>query len=137
MTRKAKLFNGMGYREVQRSNSNRRNKLEPDTQKQLKKRGYKNIGWNNVIQLYQKIDDLLAELESDGPTLEDLFLQADRIGSKYQTPEEIKAFNAQLNREVAAIADEIDKQFPEPESEFIDYSKQPNAVKKATRKNSH
>lgn len=120
---KKRLFSGMGYREVQRSNSNRRNKLPRKDKSWLREQGYKNVGWDNVIKLYQKINDLLLQPDSDEDTLEELFLKVDQIGNKYQTPEEIKAFNQQLSVEVNAIANVIDQQFPETEGEFIDYSK--------------
>jgi hypothetical protein len=117
-----RLFSGMGYREVQRSNANRRSKLPKPDQRWLKEQGYRNVGWDNVIQLYQKINDLLASPDEDESTLEDLFLRADQIGNKYQTAEEITAFNQALRTEAEAIADEVDKQFPDPEFEFVDYS---------------
>ncbi|MCG8367600.1 MAG: hypothetical protein MJA27_30225 [Pseudanabaenales cyanobacterium] len=119
---KKRLFSGMSYRDVQRSNSDRRGKLPQKDQKWLKEKGYRNVGWDNVIKLYQKINELLIQPTSEEDTLEELFLQADRIGNKYQTPEEIAAFNQQLLTEVNEISDEIDRQFPNSEMEFIDYS---------------
>ncbi|MBD1913511.1 MULTISPECIES: hypothetical protein [unclassified Leptolyngbya] len=121
---KKRSFSGMSYRDVQRSNSNRKSKLPKQQQKWLKESGYRNVGWDNIIQLYQKINELLAEPDSDEPTLEELFLKADQIGNKYQTPEEIEAFQQQLSTEVEAIADTIDRQFPDTEIESIDYGKQ-------------
>ena len=120
---KKRLFSGMGYREVQHSNSNRRNKLSKKDQIWLKEHGYKNVDWDNVIKLYQKINALLLQPDPNEDTLEELFLKADRIGNKYQTPEEINEFNQKLAAEVNEIADEIDRQFPDPEMEFIDYSR--------------
>ncbi|MBD2081816.1 hypothetical protein H6G01_18250 [Leptolyngbya sp. FACHB-17] len=110
----------MAYREVQRSNSNNRVKLQQDDRQWLKANGYRNVGWENAIQLYQKIQ-LLLEVEDS--TLEDLFLEADRIGNKYQTPQEIAAFNQELSEIVNEISDEIDRQFPDTEIESIDFSK--------------
>ena len=121
-----RLFCGMSYCEVQRSNSDRRSKLPTKDQKCLKVQGYKNIGWDNVVNLYQKINDLLSQPDPDEETLEDLFIQADRIGNKYQTPEEIAAFHQQLSVEVNDVANEIDRQFPDSQVEFIDYSKPAN-----------
>jgi hypothetical protein len=119
----SRTFSGMGYPEVQRSNSIRRSKLQKTHQIWLKENGYKNVGWDNVIQLYQKINELLAQPDADDePTLEELFLEADRIGQKYQTREEIEAFNQEMAAEVSAISDLIDQQFPETEVEVIDYS---------------
>lgn len=120
----SRAFSGMGYNEVQRSNSIRRSKLPKTNQFWLKENGYKNVGWDNIIQLYQKINELLAYPDADDePTLEELFLEADRIGQKYQTREEIEAFNQEMTAEVSAISDLIDRQFPETEVEVIDYSK--------------
>lgn len=118
----SRAFSGMGYREVQRSNSIRRSKLPKSEQVWLKENNYKNVGWDNVIQLYQKINELVAEPNEDEPTLEELFLKADRIGQKYQTPEEIETFNQQMAAEVSAISDLIDQQFPETEIEAVDFS---------------
>ncbi|MBF2029229.1 MAG: hypothetical protein IGS48_21125 [Oscillatoriales cyanobacterium C42_A2020_001] len=117
-----RLFCGMSYREVQQSNSARRSHLPKQDQQWLKENGYRNIGWDNVIKLHQKINDLLSTSDSDEPTLEELFLKADQIGSQYQTLEEIEAFNQALSKEVEAIANTIDQQFPDEEVEYIDYS---------------
>lgn len=114
-------FNGMSYAEVQHSNSEHRRKLEKDEQKWLKDNGYKNVGWDNVITLYQKIEELNKSPLKD-MSLEELFLEADRIGSKYLTPEEITEFNQQLSKEVSEIGELIDKQFPDTEIEAIDFS---------------
>ena len=120
----SRKFSGMSYREVQRSNSIRRSKLPKIEQVLLKENSYKNVGWDNVICLYQKINELVAQPDGDDePTLEDLFLKANRIGQKYQTLEEIEAFNQEMAAEVSEISDLIDQQFPETEVEVIDYSK--------------
>ena len=119
--RQCLTFSGMSYREVQRSNSTRRSQLLKPDQVWLKENGYKNVGWDNVIQLYQKINERLAQPDGDEPTLEELFLQADRIGQKYQTPDEIAAFKQQMTAEVSAISDLIDQQFPETDVEVVDY----------------
>ena len=128
-----RLFCGMSYREVQRSNSDRRSKLPKQDQKWLKAEGYKNVGWDNIIALYQKINDVSLQPDANEETLEELFLKADRIGNKYQTPEEIAAFNQQLAVEVNEIADEIDRQFPDTEMEFIDYSKPERKPKRVAK----
>ena len=131
---KKRLFSGMGYREVQRSNSGRRKKLHKKDQIWLKEQGYKNVGWDHVTKLYQKINDLLLQPDSDEDTLEELFLKADRIGNKYQTPAEIAKFNQKLSTEVNEIADEIDRQFPEPETEFVDYSQTATKRQSSTKR---
>lgn len=114
----------MKYRKVQKSNSQNKNKLKKEEQQWLKDNSYKNIGWNNVIDLYQKIEELLDKAKIDDLTLEELFLEADRIGNKYLTSQEIQDFNQKLSKEVNEIAEEIDKQFPETEVEIIDFSQQ-------------
>jgi len=114
----SRIFQGMTYREVQRSNTQNRAKLHKDEQQWLKKNGYKNVGWEAVIQLFEKIQSFLED-----STLEDLFLEADRIGNQYQTPEEIAAFNQEFSEIVNEISEEIDRQFPDTEAESIDFSK--------------
>ncbi|MBE9070929.1 hypothetical protein IQ260_30285, partial [Leptolyngbya cf. ectocarpi LEGE 11479] len=42
--KKRLLFSGMGYREVQRSNSSRRKRLSKKEKAWLKEQGYKNVG---------------------------------------------------------------------------------------------
>jgi hypothetical protein len=125
-------FKGMSYREIQSDNSKNRMKLKKDEQKWLKDNNYKNVGWNNVIELYQKIREILEKDKFNEMTLEELFLEADRIGNKYQTQEEIKTFNQTLAEEVNKIAESIDRQFPDTENEVIDFSDQ-NSCR--TRKN--
>lgn len=123
MTYKKKFFQGMNYRDVQRANSKNRTQLHQKDKVWLKENFYKNIGWNNVINLHQKIEDFLLNYTLAELTLEELFLEADRIGNKYLTSQEIQKFHQNLSREVNEIAEEIDKQFPDTEVEFIDFSK--------------
>lgn len=133
----SRAFSGMSYYEVQRSNSSRRSKLPKTHQIWLKDNGYKNVGWDKIIRLYQKINELLAQPDTDDePTLEELFLEADRIGQKYQTREEIESFNQQMTVAVSAISDLIDEQFPDTEVEAIDYSQtaRSQARKRQSRK---
>lgn len=120
-SKKKRLFSGMGYREVQRSNSQRKKHLSKADQTWLKENNYKNTGWDNVILLYQKINDLLAQSQDDDLSLEDLFLAADRIGNKYQTAEEVESFQQALSTTVESIAQQVDEQFPDDEAEAIDY----------------
>lgn len=115
-------FNGMSYGEVQRANSENRSSLKKEDQKWLKDNGYKNVGWDNVITLYRKVEELLDKFRFEDMSLEELFLEADRIGNKYLTPEEIKEFNQQLSQEVTEIGELVDKQFPDTEIEVIDFS---------------
>jgi len=132
---KKRLFCGMTYREVQQSNSTRRRHLPKQDQQWLKANKYQNIGWDNIIKLYQKINDFLSSIDTNEPTLEELFLKAEQIGSQYQTVEEIEAFNQALSKEVEAIASEIERQFPDEEDEYIDYThSQPQIThRKSTR----
>ena len=134
--KQSKTFRGMNYRRVQKNNSRNRNKLKQEEKKWLKSNGHKNVGWKNVISLYQKIEEFLDKAKIEDLTLEELFLEADRIGNKYLTNQEIQDFNRKLSQEVNEIAEEIDKQFPETEIEIIDFSKQTNQKyrKKSNRK---
>ncbi|MEH2350927.1 MAG: hypothetical protein V7K55_23575 [Nostoc sp.] len=128
---KKTIFNGMSYRDTQRVNSKNRTKLKQEDIHWLKTEGYKNVGWNNVISLYHKIKDFLDKYQFHDLTLEELFLEADRIGNKYLTAQETQESNQRLAKEVNEIAEEIDKQFPDTEIEFIDFS---NKTKKTYRK---
>jgi len=121
---KKRSFKGMSYRYVQRANSKNRSKLHKEDQVLIKEKHYKNIGWDNVINLYQKIEEFLNKYHIEDLTLEELFLEVDRIGNKYLTIQEIENFNQNFSKEVNEIAEEIDKQFPDTEIEFIDFSKQ-------------
>lgn len=106
----------MSYREIQISNSKNKMNLDKEVKKWLKNNKYKNVGWNNVINLYQKIQELINTV-----TLEELFLEADRIGNKYLTAQEMEDYNRILAQTVNQIAEEIDCQFPDTENEIIDF----------------
>lgn len=120
----ARLFDGMRYREVQRLNSQNRNKLKLEHQQWLKENHYRNVGWERVIALFQKIQKFLEQAQFEDMDLEALFLEADRVGNRYQTSEEIAAFNQQLAQEVNEIAELVDQQFPDTEVEVIDFRTQ-------------
>jgi hypothetical protein len=115
-------FSGMSYREVQKSNSMRRKHINKNQQIWLKKNGYKNVGWDYVIKLYQKINDLLIKSDPDELSLEELFLNVDRLGEKYQTKEEIQDFHQEMAKIAQEISHLIDEQFPETDMEIIDFS---------------
>jgi Holliday junction resolvasome RuvABC endonuclease subunit len=123
MAGKKRNFNGMGYHEVQRDNSMNREKLTKEDKKSLKESGYKNLGWDQVIVLYQKIKELLDQSKLEELTLEELFLEADRIGNKYLSSEEREEFNQQLAKEINEVDEVIDKHFPDTENEVIDFSR--------------
>ncbi|MEH1867560.1 MAG: hypothetical protein V7K69_21480 [Nostoc sp.] len=131
---KKTIFNGMSYRDTQRVNSKNRNKLKQEDIHWLKTEGYKNVGWNNLISLYHKIKDFLDKYQFDDLTLEELFLEADRIGNKYLTSQEIQETNYKLAKEVNEIAEEIDRQYPDTEIEIIDFS---NKTKKTYKRQSN
>ncbi|MBN8559771.1 MAG: hypothetical protein J0L70_04545 [Leptolyngbya sp. UWPOB_LEPTO1] len=119
-----RTFQGMNYRELQKANSQTRSQLSKESQTLLKASGLKNTGWDNVIALYQRIQELLdSDRVSEDLSLEELFLEVDRIGKKYQTQEEIEEFNQKLAKEVAEIGELVDRQFPDTEPEIIDFSK--------------
>jgi hypothetical protein len=130
---KARTFNQMSYRDVQRANSQNRGKLNKDDQKWLKENNYKNVGWENVILLYQKIEEFLDKQKYEDFSLEELFLEADHIGNKYQTSEEIAEFNRKLSEVVSEISEEVDKQFPDTEIEVIDCSSQSSRTKQTKK----
>ena len=118
-----KLFQSMSYREVQLANSKNRNELSKADQQWLKNSGYKNVGWDKVIILYKKIEELLRERDNlNDLSLGDLFLEADRIGNKYLTKEEITENNQKLEIANTMINDQIDRSFPDQEDEVIDFS---------------
>jgi hypothetical protein len=125
-----KIFQGMDYRQVQKSNSKNRLKLKQQEQKWLKNNQYKNIGWNNVINLFNKIKDFLEAEKIKGLTLEELFLEADRVGNKYLTSQEIREFEGKLAQQVNQIAVIIDEQFPDSEIEIIDFGSKNNKKRK-------
>jgi hypothetical protein len=118
-----KLFQSMSYRELQLANSKNRNELSKADQQWLKNSGYKNVGWDKVIILYKKIQELLRERDNlNDLSLGDLFLEADRIGNKYLTNEEVTENNQKLAKANSMINDQIDKSFPDQEDEIIDFS---------------
>ncbi|MBN3927213.1 hypothetical protein [Nostoc sp. NMS4] len=123
---KKRNFRGMSYRVVQLANSKNRSKLHKKDQIWLKENLYKNIGWDNVVNFYQKLEGFIDNYQFDEFTLEELFIEADRIGNKYLTNQEINEYNQRLSKEVNEVAEEIDKQFPETEMEFIDFSQNTN-----------
>jgi hypothetical protein len=119
-------FNGMSYHQGQRANSKKRTKLYKEDRKWLKDNDYKNIGWEQVIKLFQKIEEFIDKYQLEDLTLEELFLEADCIGNKYLSSQEIEEFNQRLSQEVNEVAEEIDKQFPASELEIIDFSEKTN-----------
>ncbi|MBF2002508.1 MAG: hypothetical protein IGS38_17520 [Synechococcales cyanobacterium M58_A2018_015] len=132
----SRTFNGMSYREVQRANSTDRGQLSKDEQQWLKRNGYRNTGWDNIISLYQTIAELLEKSRFADMSLEELFLEADRIGNKYLSASEIAEFNQQFAQEVAEIGELVDQQFPDTEIEIVDYSQRKPPSQRTQRKRS-
>ena len=120
---KARTFQRMKYRTVQRKNSRNRLKLSPENQQYLKDNGYRNIGWANVINLFEKIIELQKQESIKNLSLEELFIEADRIGNKYLSKGEESDRNLKIAQELNEIADIIESQFPDNKIEVIDYSK--------------
>jgi hypothetical protein len=118
-----KEFNGMGYRQVQRSNSDNKAKMQSEEVQLLKNSGYKNVGWEKVTQLYLKIQEMSISHYRENWSLSELFVEADRIGRKYQSADEIATFEKQVTMLSQEIDDEIDRCFPDTEVETIDFSR--------------
>ena len=122
----ARTFANMSYRKVQRKNSRNRSLLKIEHQKWLKNNGYRNLGWTNVINLYQKIAELQSKERIQDLDLEELFLEADRIGNKYLSDREIQVNQQKIACELDEISEVIDLQFPDNTLEVVDYSKSTN-----------
>jgi hypothetical protein len=118
-----KEFNGMSYRQVQRSNSDNKTKITSEEIQLLKNSGYKNIGWEKVTQLYLKIQEILTSPYRENWSLDELFLEADRIGQKYQSADEIATFEKQFTMLSQEIDNEIERCFPDTKVETIDFSR--------------
>lgn len=122
--KECRTFQTMTYRQVQRFNADRRSQLSASDNQQLKRDGYINVGWENVINLYRKLEDILKINQLEDLSLEELFLEAERIGNKYQTTGETNEFNQQLAHEADLINQKIDSLYPDTEIEVIDFSQQ-------------
>lgn len=120
---KSKTFAGMTYRQLQKKNKGDRAQLLKEDRIWLKTNKYRNIGWTNVINLFQKIKELKERESIKKLDLEQLFIEADRIGNKYLTSKEIQNRNLKIARELNEIADIIDSQFPDNTVEVVDYSR--------------
>ncbi|WP_319418821.1 hypothetical protein [Pleurocapsa sp. FMAR1] len=119
----ARTFRGMSYRKVQRKNSRDRQQLTKENQTLLKVHKYRNLGWTNVIKLFEKIRELQEQETVKSLSLEELFIEADRIGNKYFDSQEINQRNQRIAQELDEIADIIDSQYPDQKVEIVDYSK--------------
>lgn len=119
----ARTFQGMNYRKVQRKNSRNRQQLTKEHQAWLKKHSYRNVGWNNVIKLFKKIEEIQEQETVKSLSLEDLFIEADRIGNKYVDSKKINQRHQKIAKELDEIADIIDRHYPDRIIEVIDYSK--------------
>lgn len=111
MKKGQKQYNGKNYRELQSHNKKQRQGLSPPEQQQLKKEGYKNLGWKNVIALWEKLQEIQLLKEVEETTLESLFIDATRIGRKYLTDKEMNDFYQELAQVNQEISDQIDEIF--------------------------
>jgi hypothetical protein len=131
---------GLNYRDLQKANGQRRDRLTKADRAELKHQGFRNVGWDNVIRLSQRLDELLGPAldpnlpDPDLPSLESLFLEADRIGNTYQSAEEIAAFNQALAEASSAVDEAIDRQFPDNDVEIIQFQPNPVRGRSAQRK---
>lgn len=121
--RKTKTFARLNYRQIQKKNSHDRLQLTTENQKWLKEHNYKNRGWSNVISLFKKIKELKDKENIKKLSLEELFIEADFVGNKYFSDQEINSRNLRIAQELNDIAEIIDAQFPDTTREIIDYSK--------------
>lgn len=124
MAKQKRQYQTMGYKQLQSQNTQQRQYLSKGQQQWLKVNGYRNIGWEKVIQLHEKITEFLLEDSIQDVSLEDLFINVDRIGNKYQTQAEIDDFHQQLAKINQEISDEIDRQFPDNSVEILDFTGQ-------------
>jgi len=120
---KSRTFARMNYRQIQRKNSRDRLQLTKENQKWLKANSYKNLGWPNVISLFKKIKELKDKENIKKLSLEQLFIEADFVGNKYLSDQEVNSRNLRIAQELNDIAEIIDAQFPDTTREIIDYSK--------------
>jgi hypothetical protein len=142
---KATRSDGLNYRDLQKANGQRRDRLAKADRAELKRLGFRNVGWDNVIRLSQRLDEILGPApdpnlpdpnrpDPDLPSLESLFLEADRIGNVYQSAEEIAAFNQALAEASNAVDEAIDRQFPDNDVEIIHFQSSPVKGRSAPRK---
>jgi tRNA nucleotidyltransferase (CCA-adding enzyme) len=130
---KARTYQGLSYQLLQKKNGQTRALLAKEQKTWLKENNYRNVGWDNVIQLYEKI---AIFLEVEDTSLEDLFLEADRIGNKYQSSEEVAAFQQAMAETAEEISASIDQQFPPGDAiEMIDFSDPGQQKRSKSRRN--
>jgi tRNA nucleotidyltransferase (CCA-adding enzyme) len=130
---KARNYQGLSYQALQKKNGQNRALLTKEQKAWLKDNNYRNVGWDKVIQLHEKI---AVFLEVEDSSLEELFLEADRIGNKYQSPEEIEAFQQAMAETAEEISELIDQQFPPVDQiEMIDFSDRNKPVRSKSSRN--
>ncbi|MFN5855023.1 MAG: hypothetical protein ACK456_03855 [Pseudanabaenaceae cyanobacterium] len=117
----AKLFQSMTYRQVQKLNSQIRLTLRKDDQIWLKQQGFRNVGWSNVIKLYENISAILERYDQELPGLDELFIEADCIGNKYLDPNELQEYQSKLADQNRLFEEQVDQRFPDTEVEMIDF----------------
>lgn len=143
MARAQKRSDGLRYRDVQQANGLRRDRLTKADRRDLKDQGFRNVGWNNILRLRQRLDELLGPdrdeanpdlPDPDLPSLDALFLEADRLGNAYQSAEEIAAFNRALAEAANGVDEAIDAQFPDTEVEIVHFQSSQPRGRSAKRK---
>ncbi len=78
-----------------------------------------------------KPDEPVGEQSKIGGTLDELFVDAERIGNKYQTEAERAAFDKAFLDISNEMEDAIDRYSPDTKEEIIDYKGQPTATGQA------
>lgn len=58
---KNKLLEGLNYRQAQKRNSEKFSSFSKVKQKEIRQKGYKNIGWNNVSQSWDILQNFMSD----------------------------------------------------------------------------
>lgn len=114
-------YAGLTYRELQKDNSIMRQQLKSADRLWLKSNNFRNVGWTNVVALFEKLKQLIIVDKLAKNSIEELFSEIDRIGSKYQESAEVHAFETAMAQEAESISAIIDRQFPDLEPVAIDF----------------
>jgi hypothetical protein len=121
-----RTYRDLDYPALQAQNSQQRAQLSLEQRRHLQQQGYKNVGWEKVIALAERLEQLRMPGEFADWSLDELFLEAERVGDRYQTPDEIARHRDQMAVETAAIEALIEQQFPDPDPEVIDFAHRPS-----------
>lgn len=66
-------FDGLNYKQAQKRNSIEFSKWNSTQQKQIRKEGYKNIGWEDVRKSWVILQNFIAEIEEKKDNVVDLY----------------------------------------------------------------